>query len=96
MRRAVFNQKGGVGKSTLSLAFTKHLQDQGKKVEFIHFGTTAIGQKVNSKSKTLEIAKNLGIKTQNLILEKSCEEYMAQKLKSKSIAGWIIKTSFSS
>lgn len=80
----IFTGKGGVGKTTLSLAMTKYLKDQGKKVLFCEFD-----QKSNEK-----IAKNMNLPYLSLDIQSSAEEYVSNKLGSKTVAHWIMKTPF--
>ena len=82
-RLYVFTGKGGVGKSSVSLAFAKSLQLRGQKVLFYAFGS--------SRS---ELAEELGVDCLNLSLKQSAEEYIARKLNSKKIAKWVLKSAF--
>ena len=79
-----FTGKGGVGKSSVSLAFAKSLQLQGQKVLFYAF----------DQSCRSELAGEHGIDCLNLSLKQSAEEYVARKLNSKKIAKWVLKSAF--
>lgn len=80
----IFTGKGGVGKTTLSLAMTKYLTNQGKKVLFCEF----------DQSSNEELAKKMGIPYLSLDIHSSAEEYVGNKLGSKTVAHWIMKTPF--
>lgn len=80
----IFTGKGGVGKTTSALSFSKYLQDNGTNVIFMDI-------EGNSKE---SICKSLGIKYQRLELFKSLELYISIKLKSKMLASWITSTDF--
>lgn len=76
--------KGGVGKTTLALALTHQLKSQGKKVKYFSFLQ-------NAPLKTL---KELGLEHLDYELIHSAEIYIGRKLKSETIAHWIMKTPF--
>lgn len=80
----IFTGKGGVGKTTLSLALTKHLADSGKKVLFCEFDQQSVKP----------LAQKLNIPYLNLEINSSAEEYVGNKLGSKTVAHWIMKTPF--
>ena len=83
-RLYVITGKGGVGKTTFSLALTKHLHSQGKKAVYINFENNVTVSEFTDQDIPVEIFE----------LEKSTELYMARKLKSETIASWIIKIPF--
>lgn len=83
-RLYIFTGKGGVGKTTLSLAMAKSLKDEGHEVYYNSFLTTP----------DAELCKKLGIKLLDYDLLSSAEMYVARKLKSETIASWIMKTTF--
>ena len=83
-RLYIFTGKGGVGKTTLAMSFTKFLETQQKKVLYYCF--------YQLPEKTLSASLNLPVI--NLELEKSAEKYIGKKLNSKTIASWIMKTHF--
>lgn len=78
--------KGGVGKSLTSLALTKSITelDQKKNVYYFSFEQNA--------DQTL--IKKLKLNTVELTHLSSVQEYIARKLNSKTIAKWIVSTSF--
>ncbi len=83
-RLIIVTGKGGVGKTTLAMAITKSLESQGTKVLYNCFD-----QPLNQT-----LAKNLALPNFTLSLENSAKEYIAKKLGSETIAGWILKTPF--
>lgn len=83
-RLIIVTGKGGVGKSTLAMAITQALKENGKKVYYNSFD-----QPVNHALLT-----ELKIPHFELELESSAKTYMAKKLGSETIAGWILKTPF--
>lgn len=76
--------KGGVGKTTLALALAHHLKSQGKKVKYFSFLQNAPIKNLNE----------LGIEYLEYELIHSAEIYIGRKLKSETIAHWIMKTPF--
>lgn len=94
----IFTGKGGVGKTTLSLAFCKQLQEETKKkVKLVYFRSNKIENDSSFQSfedMQFQQLQNEGIEIEGLELRKSIQEYMARKLKSKTISSWILKTPF--
>ena len=94
-RLYIFTGKGGVGKTTLSLAFTKYLQDQNLKAVYTCFETSKLEENsTKQNTESLSYAKTLGIQTNGLELISSAQNYIAKKLNSPLLAGWIVKTPF--
>lgn len=93
-RLYIFTGKGGVGKTTLSLSFTKYLQEQNKKVLFVYFKNNKLGEEALSFDEANDLALPLEINTKGLELLNSAKGYIGKKLKSETIAKWIIKTPF--
>lgn len=83
-RLYIFTGKGGVGKTTLAMSFTKQLQLEGKNVLYYCF--------YQLPEKKLWDALKLPVL--ELDLEKSAETYIGRKLNSKTIASWIMMTHF--
>ena len=83
-RLYIFTGKGGVGKTTLAMAFTKYLETVGKKVQYNGFYQNPEQSLIDSLS--LPIIK--------LEMLESAEKYVARKLNSTTIASWIMKTHF--
>jgi arsenite-transporting ATPase len=83
-RLYIFTGKGGVGKTTLAMSFTKQLQREGRQVLYYCF--------YQLPEKQLWDALKLPVL--ELELEKSAEIYIAKKLNSKTIASWIMLTHF--
>lgn len=73
-----------MGKTTLAMALTKALKDKGHNVLYNCFD-----QPLN---KTL--SKNINLPHFTLEMDSSAKEYIAKKLGSETIAGWILKTPF--
>lgn len=93
-RLYIFTGKGGVGKTTLSFSFCEYLKSQNKKVALVYFKNSKLDEDVSHFSEINEIAKNSQVEIIGLELLQACEEYISKKLKSKTIAHWIVKTPF--
>lgn len=89
-RLYIFTGKGGVGKTTLSLAFTKYLLDQGHEALYLTFKNQSIGE---GSTGTTDVVKN-GLRQLTLDLEESARGYIERRLSSKMISTWIVKTPF--
>lgn len=83
-RLYVVTGKGGVGKSSVALALTKHLHDIGKKVVYHSF----------DQGPTSLLAEKLNIPNFQLDLDDSSKEYIGNKLGNQILASWIMKTPF--
>ncbi|MCK5073364.1 MAG: AAA family ATPase [Bacteriovoracaceae bacterium] len=83
-RLYIFTGKGGVGKTTLALAFAKYLHSRKKKVLYNN-----ADQIINSK-----LCNKLKIPYIHMEIATSIEKYISSKLKSDIIASWIMKTPF--
>jgi arsenite-transporting ATPase len=83
-RLYIFTGKGGVGKTTLSMAFTKYLESLGANVKYNCFHQTP--ERI--------LQQQLKLPTLEIQIETSSEIYIARKLNSKTIASWIMKTHF--
>lgn len=83
-RLYIITGKGGVGKTTLAMAFTKYLQRKGVNVKYNCFHQLP--------EKTLE--RELQLPTIEMGVEKCAEIYIGKKLNSTTIASWIMKTHF--
>lgn len=80
----VFTGKGGVGKTSLAMAMTKHLEQLGLQVQYNSF----------YQNPERSLCKEVGLPLLDIELFSSAEAYIAQKLKSTTIASWIMKTHF--
>jgi hypothetical protein len=89
-RLYIFTGKGGVGKTTLSKAFTKYLSEHDHEVAYITFKNQSISETENETNELI----HKGIKEIYLDLEDCAKGYIEKKLNSKMIAGWIVKTPF--
>lgn len=83
-RLYIVTGKGGVGKSTLSLALTKYLNNINEKAKYISF----------DQSPNTELCHKLDIPF--LIIEQveSTNSYVSNKLGSAILAKWLVKTPF--
>jgi GTPase SAR1 family protein len=80
----VFTGKGGVGKTTLALSFTKHLTDLGYNATY-----TYLEQNVPES-----VYDDLNINYQQLKPFESAEIYLGKQFKSKIIASFVSKAPF--
>ena len=78
----MFTGKGGVGKTTISLAFARYLQKQGLKALYCPFNQD-FDPLVWGKENYLRLDK-----------KSSMENYIARRLSSKMVASWVMKSSF--
>ena len=83
-RLYIITGKGGVGKTSLAMAMTKHLEDLGFHAQYNSF--------YQDPERTLW--KELSLPVLDIELFSSAETYIARKLKSTTIASWIMKTHF--
>lgn len=90
----IFTGKGGVGKTTLALSFCKYLESQNKKYLYTYIKSSKISEQENSLNESVYLAEQLGIKSLGLNLLDCSKGYISKKLKSKTVASWIIKTPF--
>jgi arsenite-transporting ATPase len=93
-RLYIFTGKGGVGKTTLSFSFSQHLKEQGKKVALVYFKNSKLDEEPTQYNEVRQLASEVNVEVIGLELLKSCQDYIAMKLKSKTVAHWIIKTPF--
>ncbi len=83
-RLIVITGKGGVGKTSIALSLTKHLKENNRNVLYNSFD-----QITNT-----DLCRKLSIPYFEMGIEQSAQAYMAKKLKSKTIASWVMKTPF--
>jgi arsenite-transporting ATPase len=83
-RLVIFTGKGGVGKTTLALAYAKILKNRNLKVKYTSFYQTP----------DEELVFKVGIPLFNITVLESAEIYIGNKLGSKTIASWIMATHF--
>ncbi len=89
-RLYIFTGKGGVGKTTLSHAFVRSLNQQNLEAVYLTFRSQALGE--NSVG-TTEMNKE-GVKEISLDLEECARGYIEKNLKSGLIASWVVKSPF--
>jgi anion-transporting ArsA/GET3 family ATPase len=90
-RLYIFTGKGGVGKTTLSKAFVRHLNQNNHEAIYLTFKNSSLSE-ANTETNTEKLVN--GIKEVSLDLEDSARGYIERRLSSKMIAGWIVKTPF--
>lgn len=83
-RLYIFTGKGGVGKTTLAMSLTKHLEARGQKVKYNSF----------YQDPERSLWRELDLPVLDIELYASAETYIGRKLKSTTIASWIMKTHF--
>ena len=83
-RLYIISGKGGTGKTSLAMALAKKLKAEGKKVLYAAFDHDV----------ERDLASKHIIPYFDTTIEKSCEKYISLKLKSETIASWIMKTPF--
>jgi len=92
-RLYIFTGKGGVGKTTLSLAFTRWLKEHNHKAVYLTLSQQAISDETALFRDKLPEGW-LMVPHQHLELEACAEDYITKKLGSGMIAKWIVRTAF--
>lgn len=90
----IFTGKGGVGKTTLALSFCEYLKSQNQNYLYVYFHSQVAEKKIHHATNLENLIKQNNIDSLPLNLLDCAEKYIAKKLKSKTIAKWIIKTPF--
>jgi arsenite-transporting ATPase len=90
-RLYIFTGKGGVGKTTLSKAFVRHLKNLNHEAIYLTFKNQSLSENHDEKNSSLETN---GIREVYLDLEECAKGYIERRLNSSMIAGWIVKTPF--
>lgn len=80
----IITGKGGVGKTTLSFSFCQYLHAQGIKTRLIYF-------KSSLNDEFSEYSQHFNFPVLGLEMVESLKFYIGKKLKSKTIASWILK-----
>lgn len=96
-RLYLFTGKGGVGKTTLSLAFANHLKKKGLTPKLIFLSDSNLSENSQLDSFSLKIQRYLESKNINsnfMHLNDTVENYIASRLKSKVLSKWICSTKF--
>lgn len=81
--------KGGVGKTLASFALTQALNSKGKKAKYLVFKPGKL-----AKAKTPSSENLFDLPAIELDLLDCATEYVARKMKSETIAKWVVKTPF--
>jgi anion-transporting ArsA/GET3 family ATPase len=89
-RLYIFTGKGGVGKTTLSKAFVRHLNQNGHEAVYLTFQNQSLGE---SHSGTSDKTVN-GIREISLDLEEAARGYIERRLSSKMVSSFVVKTPF--
>ncbi|HXH29758.1 MAG TPA: ArsA-related P-loop ATPase [Bacteriovoracaceae bacterium] len=89
-RLYIFTGKGGVGKTTLSKAFVRHLTQNGHEAVYLTFKNQALG---SEHLGNFETSKH-GLREIHLDLEECARRYIEKKLNSRMVSSWIVKTPF--
>lgn len=90
----IFTGKGGVGKTTLAFSFCEYLKSQNKKVALVYFKNSKLDENPTQYNEVIETAKDFELDVRGLELLESSQKYIAMKLKSATIASWVVKTPF--
>jgi arsenite-transporting ATPase len=90
----IVSGKGGVGKTSVSVALALMLKESGKEVVHVSFKTGALKDDSYASQDGEKECQELGVTHLSLDLEECSTTYMAKKLKSTMIAHWIAKTPF--
>jgi anion-transporting ArsA/GET3 family ATPase len=90
-RLYIITGKGGVGKTTVSLAFTRWLRAQGHDALHMTFESPSMS---DSQKPTSDETLFADVPRERLSLEESAEGYILKKLGSGMIARWIVRTAF--
>lgn len=83
-RLYIVTGKGGVGKTIVSLAMTKHLLGKGKKVLYNHF----------DQDPPQKLCEKLDIPVITLEENESLKTYVGKKLHSQNLGSWVVKVPF--
>lgn len=87
-RFTIVTGKGGVGKTSLAYSLTAYLSKNGKKAVTYNF------DEENAQTRKTETKTEAPVEVRSLNLIQEVENYMAKKLRSRTIASWILKTPF--
>jgi len=90
-RLYIFTGKGGVGKTTLSKAFVRYLNEHDHEAVYLTFKNQSLSE---THKETSSESNDNGIKEIALDLEECARSYIERRLNSRMIAGWIVKTPF--
>ena len=91
-RLYIFTGKGGVGKTTLSLAFTRWLNEQGHQATYVTLSQQSMGDGDGPQERMPPGWHN--VPHAHITLEESAQDYITKKLGSQLVAKWIVHTAF--
>jgi arsenite-transporting ATPase len=92
-RLYIITGKGGVGKTVVSLAFTRWLRQQGHDATHVTFGHHRL-QDSSAPTRENPLAAWADVPRWALDLEESAEGYISKRIGSVLAAKWIVRTAF--
>lgn len=91
-RLYIFTGKGGVGKTSLALAFTRYLKEAGHKVSYVSLSQQTLADE-DIPAQTLPPGWS-DVPHVHLELEDCAQGYITKKLGSQMVAKWIVTTAY--
>ncbi len=91
-RLYIITGKGGVGKTTLALAFTRWLRQQGHDATYVSLSQQTLRDRDSKPATAPEGWED--VPRVHLDLEQSAEGYITKKLNSGLVARWVVRTAF--
>ncbi len=91
----LFTGKGGVGKTSLSLAFAESLKKQSVDVHYVTFSSSSMNKQKRQQFQELKsYLKEISLPLVTLELEETIQNYIGMKFNSKTIAQFIVRAPF--
>ena len=91
-RLYIFTGKGGVGKTSLALAFTRYLKEQGHHAKYVSLSQQSLNEE---EVKSDQLPKGWDdIPHLHLELEDCAHGYITKKMGSQMIAKWVVGTAY--
>ena len=91
-RLYIFTGKGGVGKTSLALAFTRYLKEQGYHAKYASLSQQSLSDEEISSN---QLPKGWGsIPHIHLELEDCAKGYITKKMGSQMVAKWVVGTAY--